>query len=626
MNSVLKPLAISLAVASLFPATLRAQTFNTPTDTSSQTQSVIVTASRQPQSVKDVLADVTVIDRSVLDFAGQSSLIDILSIQPGVQLTSNGSYRSSSGVFLRGASSTQTVVLIDGVRIGSATSGAPDLSNIPLDRIERIEILRGAASALYGPDAVGGVIQIFTREPELQTKLSTAVGMGSDGQRQANAGIRATSGIVGYSFGVSSERADGISVIKNPASSSYNADADGFRAKSANAKAVARLSTQHSLTLGLLYSDTRSQFDGTPFPNPIGLNKSTSNAYSDLIINSANVQWQAQWLPQWKSIVLIGTSDEKSVSEYFRYSDAAFGGRNKFNTQRKQATWQNDVSIGTDVLSFALEQRREAVDSTTRYVVEERRVNSVLASYSLNLGSLSGLAVARKDDNSQFGAFNNWSLSAGYKLTDFLRVVGNVGTSFQAPSFNQLYFPGFGNSKLQPQRNRSNEVGLKYQQSTWQLGAVIYRNVVNGFIDPVSNLQSNKALLRGATLSASTRYGTDNYTVSYDYTDPRSEPNEKRLLRISRNSVSFRAQRQYTSLNAFVEAKFASDREDNNLSFTGRDNLAGYALLNIGATWQLAKNWRVLGRVNNITDTRYSLANAYSAPGRNVLASVSWLN
>lgn len=586
-------------------------------------------ASRVATPVTDVIADVSIIDRAILDQAGQNSLQDLLAQQPGVQFISNGSYRSTTGIFLRGAAASQTIVLIDGIRVGSATSGGASLENIPLERIERIEILRGAASALYGPDAVGGVIQIFTREPTENLQLSANVGMGSDGQRQAGASIRGSAGAIGYSLGVSSERATGISVTMNPASSGFNPDEDGFTARSIDAKLTAKLSKEHALTLGILHSQTNYQFDGKPFPNPLALTNLTSDAWAKPNLNNINLKWDAQWLAQWKSTLTLGTSGDDSVNEYYRIPDGAFGGSSKFNTKRTQATWQNDISIDKDMLSFMLEKRSEAVDSSTTYLVSQRDVSSALASYAFNRPNWNALAVLRSDDNSQFGSFNNWALSGGYKVTESLRAVASMGTSFQAPSFNQLYYPGFGTPTLTPQLNRASEVGLKYHQGALTMGAVVYHNEIHGFIDPATNAQSSLALLRGATLTTDVQLGATNYSISYDYADPRSFSstpalNDLRLVRVAQNVLNARVNHRLGDVSLFGELRLSSDREDNNFTFTGRNTLAGYGLLNLGANWKIRKDLSLLARINNVTDTQYVLANGYSVPGRNVFVSLSW--
>ena len=620
------PLACSLAV--MFSPFTLAQTAPVAPVT---LKDVVVTASRVATPITDVIADVSIIDRDRLDQAGQSSLLDLLAQQPGVQFTSNGSYRSNSGIFLRGASSSQTLVLIDGMRVGSATSGRASLENIPLERIERIEILRGAAAALYGPDAVGGVIQIFTRAPTQGLALSASVGVGSDGQQQAGASVRGTKGIIGYSLGVSHEKASGISVITNPASANFNADADRFASTSVDAKLIARINKDHALTLSWLQSQGEYQFDDTPFPNPLALTKATSDAVAKPRLTNAQLKWEAQWLAQWKSTVSLGTSDDESVSEYFRLVDGAAGGNNKFNTNRKQLTWQNDIALGKDVLSLMLESRSESIDSSTDYTVKSRDIRSALVSYALNRADWNALAVLRNDDNSQFGSVNNWALSGGYRLTSNLRAVASVGTSFQAPSFNQLYFPNFGNAALTPQRNRSEEIGLRYSQGRLNLGAVVYRNDIQGFINPSNNVQSSRAVLRGVTLSADTQVGATNYALSYDYADPRSffsfaASNDLRLVRIAQNVLNARVSHRMNDIDLFGELKVSSDREDNNLAFNGRDTLPGYGLLNLGVDWRIRKDLSLLARVNNATDAQYSLANSYSTPGRNVFVTLAWMS
>ncbi|MHB1200312.1 MAG: TonB-dependent receptor domain-containing protein [Polaromonas sp.] len=625
----MKTCIFSVRLAVLALALPAASAVLAQTQTTASLKEVVVTASRVATPVTDVIADISIIDRQTLEQAGQLSLRDILAQQPGIQMVGNGSYRSSTGVFLRGAASSQTIVLVDGIRVGSATLGTVAFENIPLARIERIEILRGAASALYGPDAVGGVIQIFTREPTDALELSANLGFGSDGQRQSGASVRGSTGAIGYSLGVSREKASGISVIANPASFDFNPDADGFRSTSVDAKLTAKLNRDHAVTLSLLQSDTEYQFDGTPFPNPLGLTNLTSDARAKPRINNATVRWDAQWLPQWKSTVTAGTSDDQSVSEYFRISDGALGGSSKFNTHRKQFTWQNDITLDKDVLSVMLEKRFETVDSSTNFTVKARDVRSALVSYAVNRERWNALAVVRNDNNTQFGSFNNWALSAGYRLTPALRAVASVGTSFQAPSFNQLYFPGFGNAALAPQKNRATEAGLKYQQGGVVLGAVVYHNDIQGFIIPSTNVQSSLAVLRGVTLSADVQAGATSYSLSYDYADPRSfssiaASNDLRLVRVAQNVLNARVSHRLGEVSVFGELKLSSNREDNNLSFTGRDTLHGYGLLNMGADWKIRKNVSLLARINNITDTQYMLANSFSVPGRNLFVSVLW--
>jgi vitamin B12 transporter len=599
--------------------------------TTSTLREVLVTASRVETPITDVTADVTTIDRETLARAGQTSLREVLGQQPGVQWTSSGSYRSATGIFLRGASSSQSIFLVDGVRIGSATSGTAAIENIPLDRIDHIEILRGAASALYGPDAVGGVVQIFTKNPTQDLQASVTVGAGTDGQSKSAAALSARAGIFSYSLGLTQEKATGISTNNNPASSGFNADADGFNSVSWDAKLIAQLTADQAVTLSTIQSQTNYQFDGTPSPNPLGLNKASSDAWSKPVLNDVALKWDAQWTADWTSTVSLATADDQSVTEYYRLSDGAFGGSSKFNTRRNQLSWQNSLRIGTDVLTAILEERNEAVDSSTVYKVAQRDISGSMLSYAWNRPLWSLLAVLRDDENSQFGSFADWALSGGYKIAEGLRTVASLGTSYQAPTFNQLYFPGFGSPTLRPQRNRSSELGLKFDAPNLSWSAIAYSNEIQGFIDPATNAQSAKAVLQGATLSAQIDAGDTAYAASYDYADPHAFSatpalNGLRLVRVAQNVLKGSLHKRINDFQVFAELNLSSEREDANVVGTGREILPSYATLNVGADWKLRKDLKLLARLNNASDTSYMLANGYSMPGRNLFVSMVWSN
>jgi vitamin B12 transporter len=599
---------------------------------SNDIKEMVVTGTRVAAPVTDVVADVTLIDRASLDREGQSSLRDVLSRQPGVQIATNGSYRSATSLFLRGATSAQSIVLIDGVRVGSATSGTAALENLSIDRIERIEILRGAASALYGPDAVGGVIQIFTREPTDAVNVGANIGAGGDGQQMAGASVRGNSGKIGYSLGVSAEKARGISVVIDPANTGYNPDNDGFTAKSADAKFIFKPNKDHAVTLSLLQSDVNYQIDSTiptGTANPLALTKTTLDTHQIGSTQNAALKWEAKWLPRWTSTLTLGSNAELSTQQYLRASDGALGASGKFDTRREQAAWQNDIRFDKDVATLAFESRKESVESTTAYTVSQRTIDSALASYAFNRAKWNSLVVLRSDNNSQFGRFNNWAASGGYRLTDNLRAISSFGSSFQAPTFNQLYFPGFGNTALVPQKNRSNEFGLKYQKDGVSLSAIAYKNQIQGFIVPSTNTQSSLAVQRGGTLSADVQSGHLNYGVSYDYADPRSysntaSSNDLRLVRVAQNVINTRVSYRVGDVTLFAEHKISSSREDAKVTGTGRDILGGYNVLNLGATWRMQKNTTLLTRINNVGNTQYMLANGYSMPGRNAFVSLNW--
>lgn len=579
----------------------------------------VVTATRVEQPLTDVLADVSIVDRAELERSGLQSLAQVLAKLPGVQYSSNGSYLSTTGLFLRGASTSQTILLVNGVRVGSATSGQYSLENLPLQRIERVEVLRGAAAALYGPDAVGGVIQVFTREPVEGVHKSATVGLGSDGQRQAGASLQGRSGKLGYTIGLSHEKATGISV-STPAANGYNADEDGYEFTSVDASLQWRLNERHSLGLTLLGSEGEYQFDRAPSPAPTGVTASNTNAVAEPALRHVTLEWKAQWTADWLSTLRVGHSEDVSVSRYWLQTTGAFISEGNFDTRREQLTWQNDIRLGKDVLTLVADVHQASVDSSTSYTVIDRTMRGFAASYAKRGDLWDALVNVRHDRNSQYGSFNTWSLSGGYLLGKSLKLVGSAGTTFQAPTFNQLYYPGFGNPSLTPQEGRSHEIGLKYARGSIRASLVAYQNEVEGFINPSTNAQSSRAVLKGVTFNWAQSWGSTSLSASYDYADPVLKPSNTRVSRVARHLLNTQISHRLGDWTPFAELTFSGDRYDS----SGGVTLPGYGLLNLGTSYQINKNWKLSARLNNVTDKSYSLAYGYTAPGRNVFVSLHW--
>lgn len=594
----------------------------------------VVTANRVPVPLTDVLADVSIIDRAQIERTGQTSLLGLLSSQPGVQIGQNGGLASVSSVFLRGARANQTVVLIDGVRVNSATSGQTSLENIPLAQVERIEVLRGAASSLYGADALGGVIQIITRQADGASapRVAADVGVGSYGLRQGGASVRGATEMFSYSLGVEAARASGINAIATPANTSFNADRDGFARQNANLSLAFRPVQGHEFSLSALESRQRYQFDGAPTNNaPLSTAGTTARDYDAVNegrLNSWNLRWSAQWLPNWRTTLTFGQGRDNSLSVFTRYTSGASVNPARFDTRANTTSLQSDLTLGPDVLTVLLEDRTESVNSTTAYTVRERGIRSTMLSYALNRGPFQALATLRQDDNSQFGLASTQALSLGYKLSANWRAVASYGTSFQAPTFNQLYFPGSGNARLTPQTSQNQEIGLRYEAGATRASLTAYQNNVKGFINPVNNTQSNLAVLEGWTLSAQTQFGRTRVSASYDYTDPidKSANPNVRLVRIARTVLNLRVEQPFGWGMVFGELQQVGSREDSPVPFVAnqRVTLPAFNVLNLGAQWQVSRDWRVLARINNVGDERYQLANSFAMPGRNVFVGLSW--
>ena len=623
MPSLLLRLTQGLAAlaAGSYASLSLAQTVATPSEDAPLLDPIVVTATRVAQPLTQVLADVSTIHREQLESSGLQSLLDVLSFLPGVQISANGSYRSSSSLFLRGASASQSLLLVNGARMGSATAGSFSLESLPVDRIERIEVLRGAAAAMYGADAVGGVIQIFTREPKDGFHPSASLGLGSDGQRKASAQLQGQAGLWSYSLGATRERGDGQNV-KTAEAAGFNADDDGFGYTSADATLRFQPTSDHTLTATIMHSKGEYGFDGTPFPNPLRLTAANSTALAQSTLKQLGLTWDAHWSANWTSKLSVSRTEDSSVSQYYRQTDRAFGGASRFDTTRQQLSWQNELSWDKSRLTLLAEHSREHVDSTVNYPVKHRVIDSVMASYAQRGDLWDALVTVRYDKNSQFGSVTSWALSGGYRFNDVWRLVGSVGTTFQAPSFNQLYYPEFGNATLTPQRGRSQELGLRYHSGNTRAGMTVYQNKIAGFITPATNEQSERAELKGVTLNWEQRWGPTSLTASYDYTRAHLRPSDLPLPRRANHVLQARLTHEVAGWQPFAEIKWVSHREDSR--FPGRVTLPGYGVLNVGTRYAINRHWQLQARLNNVLDKKYTHAYGYTTPRRNVFVSLDW--
>ena len=582
---------------------------------------VVTTATRTPQAVQNVVADISVVTAEELARSGQTSLREVLQRLPGVQMNTNGSYSSNTSLFIRGAETNRIVVLVDGVRIGSATSGGTPFENLAVSQIERIEVLRGPATTLYGPDAVGGVIQIFTRRGGGQTHVHAEAGLGSHGLAKLGAGLRGGAGAVGYSLAVGLERAGGISTRTDAGGSSYNPDDDGFRNATLSGSLNWTLAPGHVLSGTVLVARSRHEFDSTPFPNPLSLTGPTTDAQARNGATVLGVTLESALTDWWQSSLRLGLSEDRANSVFHRESDHAFVGNARFDTERRQLAWQHTLKFGPDRLIASIERLQDKVDSTVLYTTGKRTTDSLMLAYAFDRGPWLGQLAARYDDNSQFGSFTTGSIALGYRLSQHLRLTGSLANNFQAPTFNQLYYPGFGNPLLEPQRNKGKEVALKYDNGRLNGSVTLYRNRIRGFINPGNATQSSMALLEGATVEAGWR--RDGWTVSgsFDLLNPEEQPSGRRLIRRADKTAQMLVERSADWGSAFAELLAVSAREDGS---TVRTRMGGYGVLNIGAQYRVAPGWTLLGRVNNLTDKDYTTAVGYSQLGRTVFVGLQY--
>jgi vitamin B12 transporter len=572
---------------------------------------VFVTAARLPQPIDELIADVTLITADEIQRAGADSLVELLSRAPGVEIATNGGPGSVASVFLRGANRGHTLVLIDGLRVGSSSDGATALEAIPLSEVDRIEILRGPASSLYGADAIGGVIQIFTRRGEGAFRANASAGYGTYGTASGTAGIAGSAGALRFALQAGARRSDGFNAIGDPANFSYNPDRDGYRGESASGSLAYRFATDQELSAQLFHSRLNAQFDAGP-----GFDDRTITTLDAYSIASRN-----RLASFWMSRLEAGVGDDDSLSE------TGFG-PSRFRTRQRQYAWQNDFVLPKTTVSLAVERREERLASDVDFAVTSRNTNAVTGVWQWTDGPQAMQANLRRDSSSQFGARTTGALGYGYLLGGGFRLSASYGTSFKAPTFNDLYYPGFSNPDLEPETAHNAEIALRYAGAPLSAGVVAYRNRVRDLIVFQCDASFNcapqnvaNATLEGVTLELGTRVADTDIAASVDLQRPEDDATGNLLPRRARRHGSMTVARSWNALRLGAEVIASSARFDD---AANTRRMGGYALVNFNAEYALAAGWTLFARLTNAFDKHYELAAGYNTPGAAVFAGVRY--
>jgi len=614
MTSAFKPLALSLALAAAFPTSI----VLAQTATVGAAASVMITAGRQTQAAKDVLADNVVISAEDIAKSGAASVVDLLQQQRGIEISRNGGPGTTSSVFMRGGSNAQNVVLIDGVRIGSSTTGGASWSAIPLSQIDHIEVVYGPLSSLYGADAMGGVIQIFTKKGAGSITPTLSAGMGSYGARKLQAGlIGSIAENLNLSLNAGHEENSGFSATKPAAGPySYNIDKDGYAMDSFNGRLVWEVSKGFELGASVLHSRNNAQFDSGP----------TQDDRNITTLENIAVFGRGKFSDYWTASLQFAKAEDKG------YTDASYG-KSQIDTRQESVSFQNDIRIGKDVLQLIAETRDENVDTTTLALNRKRTTNSFAASYVFKQDAHLASASLRNDRSSQYGSNTTGSVAYGYRFSDALRVNASYGTSFRAPTFNELYYPGYGVATNKPEKAKNAEIGVYFEQGDTQLSAVYYQNKATDLLVSAGSKDCpagysfgcarnvNKATLSGLSIGGTTRFADLTVRASIDIQDPKDDTANKRLARRAKQHGTLAAEYSFANAKLGVEAIYSGDRYDD---AANTKVLGSYNLLNLYATYEVAKNTTVLARWNNALNKDYELARNYATAGSNVFVGVSY--
>lgn len=573
-----------------------------------------VTASRVAETVDATLASVGVITRANIERSGAGEVVDLLRLQPGIDIARGGGSGAQTSVFLRGGNSNHALVLIDGVRVGSIGAGSFAFEQLPLDAVERIEIVRGPRASYWGSDAIGGVIQIFTRRLE---SPRVALRYGSYADASGSAGIGQWNGDAGFSVQAGLRHVRGFSAT-NPGVCAgpddpyciHHPDDDGYRNKNLSAQGAVRIGMQR-LSASVLRSDAESEFD---------------QGRSVTIEQAASVNLEGDLSDNWTHRLSIGDAREDlRTPEFFTL----------FLTRRSSLTWQNTLRLDASQrliagIDFVHEKGRNIDTFSGLPTYGDTRDNSAaFAGWQVGSDEWNGELSGRFDSNSEFGTHASGSAAIGVDVNDAFRLTASYGTAFRGPNLNEQFSPGFGgyfagHPDLDPEASRTAEIGAEWRPDAAQ------HTSLRAFTTRVSDLISftgernraenvARARIDGVELSYALKAGSWVLDANYTWQDPRNETDGTQLLRRAKQKFTARLDRDFSDTwNVGLETGWTGERADVGAT------LPGYALINTHVSWRPTPNWRLTLRAENLGDRDYELIDGYNTPGRSGWLEITW--
>ena len=602
------PSLLAFAVAMALPFAAQAQE-------ATDLDEVVVSGTRTEVAVEDSLVPAQVIGRDAIQRSQARSLGELLQGRAGISIANQGGAGKITTLNLRGAESDHVLVLVDGVRMGSATAGLPALQDLPIDQIDRVEIVRGPRSSLWGSEAIGGVIQVFTRRNTGKVRPNVRIGVGSDSTREASAGIGGGIGRGWFGADVAYTRTDGFNACRGTGGDPANPfdgagcftdepDRDGYRNTSVTLRGGYSFTDTLALEANALRAEGKSEFDGS-FTNR-----------SETVQQVLGTKLRYTPSDKVNLLLSLGRNDDKSDD----FHDDVKSGY--FQTRRYVASAQGDFTVAANqLLTAGIDWQDDRVESTTLFAVTRRDNLAGFVEYQGRLGAHQLQASIRNDDNEQFGNHTTGSLGYGFGFDNGLKLTASVATGFKAPSFNDLYYPGFGNPYLKPEESESVNLGIARYADTWNWTFNVYQNKVDQLISYDSQIflpnNIDEARIRGAEFTVDFTLAGFDIATQLSHTDPRNRsagPNHDNLLaRRPRNTARIDVDRAFGDVRTGLTFNAAGERYDN---LANTDRLGGYSTLDLRLEYAIAPAWTLQAKVGNVFDRDYETVAWYNQAGR----------
>jgi vitamin B12 transporter len=585
------------------------------------TPQIVVTATRTPVEAGQVAASTTVINREEIEARQVSTLPELFRGVPGVEVAETGGAGKTTTVFMRGTESDHVLVLINGVRVGSVSAGLTSFEVIPVEHIERIEIVRGPRTSQWGSEAIGGVIQIFTRSGEGlsagDTRYEAGVGAGSYDTYKGHASVAGGSGSSHYQASVAYLDTGGFDA-RQPVPGDFGFDQpddDGYDNLSVHLRGGHRFNDVLDMEAFLLRADGTSEFDGS------------FQDVSEFIqqVLGARANWQLS--DSWGLRFHVG--ENRDETENFA-PDGSFASR--FDSKRQEVSMIADFEPSAGhVFTAGVDYRDDQLDSDADFVESARDNTGMFAQYLGTFDIHSFSASVRNDDNEAFGNETTGGLGWSMNTTAGVKLYASWGTAFKTPSFNELYFPGFGNPALDPETSESIELGIEGRPGWgwWSLRA--YRTDIDDLIatvfDPATGLSFprnvDRARIDGVEAEAATSLAGLDITAALNVMDPEDRATGNQLPRRPKTTLTLDVSRGFERLRLGGRVIAQDDRfddVDNNVE------VDSFVTLDLTADYELRPGLLLRGKLGNVFDKDYETVATFNSPGRHAFVSLLYRN
>lgn len=594
--------AIALAVVSSSAAAA---------DAISSGDTVVVTATRTPQPLASTIRPVDIITSEEIQSSAQQTLAEVLQTRANVEIASNGGYGQPASLFIRGANPTHTLVLLDGIRVTNPLSSFTSFENMRANQFSRIEFVPGPLSSLYGSEAVGGVVQLFTHRWPDSPRAYGSIGFGTYDTFDVNGGVTAGNDRTGLSVNAGYLSSGGFSTTNaSEPFGSFNRDKDNHRNRNFSASLVHRFGPDQEAGLNAYYTDGFSRFDFSP----------TTDDLTRQRIGVFSLYTKNKITDIWSTLVKVGVAQDQ-ISTVGLFPGV-------LSSRQTQVTWQNDfkTSLGTFIGGF--EYLRQQARGDNDFAESERGIWSGFTGYTGEFGRHIVHASLRYDNNSQFGDQVTGAAGYAFRLTDVVRLRASIGTAFHAPTFYDLYFDSIGNPNLQPERSRSWEIGSDFNFGAQRIGLTYFENRIRDLIvlrpPTFEALNVDTARIHGLELSYRAELGGFDISGNLTLQDPENGDTHKQLQRRARVFGNLAVTRNFGRWHAGTEVVGASARYDSGTEDPAT-KLDSYVLLNLLAGYSISRDLTLEARWNNVTDKKYELVRGYNTPGSNVFVSLRYL-